>query len=148
MDDIFLKNAAELFISLELSELQIRDGTKEIFMKKKPVESAASAVSLKSNTVQKKSYGEENADFTDSSSDFHEIKAPLLGIFHLTPAPGKEPYVKIGDSVKAGNTLCIIEAMKTMNEIKATADGVVADICAEAGNTVEFGQTLFKLTVR
>jgi len=148
MDEKFLKNAADLFRSLDLSELQIRDGNAEISMKKKPAGTVSiSAASLKNKAMQK-SYGEEFAELEDASSDFHEIKAPLLGIFHLTPAPGKEPYVKIGDSVKSGTTICIIEAMKTMNEIKATADGVVADICAEAGKTVEYGQTLFKITMR
>ena len=66
-------------------------------------------------------------------------------MFYAAPAPDAEPYVKVGDHVKKGDVLCIVEAMKLMNEITATQDGEVVDICAQSGNVVEYGQTLFKL---
>ena len=65
--------------------------------------------------------------------------------FYSSPSPDAEPFVKIGDKVKKGDVLCIIEAMKLMNEYVAPQDGEIVDICAENGQLVEFGQCLFKL---
>lgn len=73
------------------------------------------------------------------------VKAPMVGVFYAAPSPDDEPYVKVGDKVKKGDTLCIIEAMKLMNEITAEQDGEIAQICIEDGDLVEFGQTLFIL---
>lgn len=73
------------------------------------------------------------------------IKTPIVGVFYAAPSPEAEPFVKVGDSVKKGDVLCIVEAMKLMNEITAEQDGVIAEICAEDGNLVEYGQTLFIL---
>ena len=74
-----------------------------------------------------------------------QVKSPLVGVFYAAPAPDAAPFVKVGDTVKKGDVLCIVEAMKLMNEIVAETDGVVVDICAGNGDVVEFGQTLFKL---
>lgn len=74
-----------------------------------------------------------------------EVKSPMVGVFYPAPAPGSPPFVKKGDSVKKGQVLCIIEAMKMMNEITAEEDGRVVDICAQEGQLVEFSQVLFKL---
>lgn len=78
-------------------------------------------------------------------NDVVEVKSPLVGVFYAAPSPDSEPYVKVGDHVKKGDVLCIVEAMKLMNEITATQDGEVVDICAQSGSVVEYGQTLFKL---
>jgi acetyl-CoA carboxylase biotin carboxyl carrier protein len=66
-------------------------------------------------------------------------------VFYAAPMPGAQPYVSIGSKVKAGDVLCIIEAMKLMNEITAEKDGEVVDICAQDGQIVEYGQTMFKI---
>ena len=79
--------------------------------------------------------------------DLFLIKSPIVGTFYLAPKPGAPPYVTVGEAVRKGQTLCIIEAMKLMNEIEAEADGVVAKIFAENGQPVEYGQSLFGLTV-
>jgi acetyl-CoA carboxylase biotin carboxyl carrier protein len=76
----------------------------------------------------------------------HEIKSPMVGVFYAAPAPGSEPYVKVGSRVKKGDVLCIIEAMKLMNEITADKDGEIAKVCVENGQLVEYGQTLFHLS--
>ena len=75
------------------------------------------------------------------------VKSPLVGIFYAAPAENAEPYVSLGDRVKKGQTLCIVEAMKLMNEISAEADGTIAEICATNGNPVESGSALFKIDV-
>lgn len=71
------------------------------------------------------------------------VKSPLVGVFYVAPAEGADPFVKVGDAVKKGQTLAILEAMKLMNEIEADFDGVIKEICVKNGEAVEYGQTLF-----
>lgn len=73
----------------------------------------------------------------------HVVKSPMVGTFYRSSAPGKPPFVEVGSTVKEGDTLCIIEAMKLLNEIDADASGVVKQILVENGQPVEFGQPLF-----
>lgn len=72
-----------------------------------------------------------------------EVKAPMVGVFYSSSSPEAEPYVQVGSHVKKGDVLCIIEAMKLMNEITAEFDGEVVEICSQNGNIVEYGETLF-----
>jgi acetyl-CoA carboxylase biotin carboxyl carrier protein len=74
-----------------------------------------------------------------------EVKAPMVGTVYMAPSPDEEPYVHVGDKVKKGQVLCIIEAMKLMNEFTAPQDGEIVDICVEDGQLVEYGQCLFKM---
>ena len=74
-----------------------------------------------------------------------EVTAPMVGIFYAAPAPGDEPFVRVGSKVKAGETLCIIEAMKVLNEVTAEADGEVLEICVADGDLVEFGSCLMRI---
>lgn len=74
-----------------------------------------------------------------------EVKSPMVGVFYAAPSPESEPFVRVGSRVKKGDVLCIIEAMKLMNEITAECDGEIVDICAQNGDIVEFSQVLFKI---
>lgn len=74
-----------------------------------------------------------------------EVTAPMVGVFYAAPAPGDEPFVHVGSKVKAGETLCIIEAMKVLNEVTAEADGEVLEICVADGDLVEFGGCLMRI---
>jgi acetyl-CoA carboxylase biotin carboxyl carrier protein len=78
-------------------------------------------------------------------STLREIKSPMVGTYYKAPEPGADAYVKVGTRVTAGQTVCIIEAMKIMNEIEAELSGVVREICVEDGQPVEFGQVLFRV---
>lgn len=73
----------------------------------------------------------------------HEIKSPMVGTFYAAPSPDADPYVKVGDKVKSGQVLCIVEAMKLMNEIEADASGTIVEVLSDNGRPVEYGQTLF-----
>lgn len=73
------------------------------------------------------------------------IDAPMVGVFYQAPSPDAEPFVKVGQSVKKGDTVCIIEAMKLMNEIQAEEDGVITEVLAKNGEIIEFGQPLFAI---
>ena len=74
-----------------------------------------------------------------------EVTAPMVGVFYAAPAPGDEPFVHVGSKVKAGETLCIIEAMKVLNEVTAESDGEVLEICVADGDLVEFGSCLMRI---
>lgn len=74
-----------------------------------------------------------------------EIRSPMVGTFYAAPEPGAEPYVKVGSRVTAGQTVCIIEAMKIMNEIEAEVAGVIREVCVEDAQPVEFGHVLFRV---
>lgn len=74
-----------------------------------------------------------------------EVTAPMVGVFYAAPAPGDEPFVHVGSKVKAGETLCIIEAMKVLNEVTAEADGEVLEICVADGDLVEFSSCLMRI---
>ena len=73
----------------------------------------------------------------------HAVKSPMVGTFYRTPSPGAKPFVEVGQSVNAGDTLCIIEAMKLLNEIEADQGGVIKAILVENGQPVEYGEPLF-----
>ncbi len=74
-----------------------------------------------------------------------EVTTPMVGVFYAATAPGDEPFVHVGSKVKAGETLCIIEAMKVLNEVTAEADGEVLEICVADGDLVEFGSCLMRI---
>lgn len=80
-----------------------------------------------------------------TASNTISVEAPMVGVFYAAPSPGADPFVSVGSTVHVGDTLCIIEAMKLMNEITAEEDGEIIDICATNGSVVEYGQILFKM---
>jgi len=77
--------------------------------------------------------------------DLVEIKSPIVGTFYVTPSPDSEPYVELGSAVRPQTVVCIIEAMKVMNEIKAEASGTIAEILVTNGQAVEYGQVLYRV---
>jgi len=82
---------------------------------------------------------------TESTGSYKEITSPFVGTFYESSSPDAQPYVKVGDKVSKGQVLCIVEAMKIMNEIESEVSGEIVEICAENENYVEFGQALFKI---
>ena len=83
---------------------------------------------------------------TNESSSMQSIDSPMVGIIYLTPKPSSPPFVKSGQKIKKGDTICLIEAMKTFNEIKSDKDGLVKTILVKNGEAVEFGQPLFEIS--
>jgi len=77
------------------------------------------------------------------AANLKEIKSPMVGTFYQAPEPGGEPYVRVGGRVSAGQTVCIVEAMKIMNEIEAEFSGVIKEVCVDDAQPVEYGQVLF-----
>ena len=79
------------------------------------------------------------------ASNLKEIKSPMVGTFYMAPEPGADAYVRVGARVASGQTVCIIEAMKIMNEIESEVSGVIREICVDDAQPVEFGQVLFRV---
>lgn len=95
------------------------------------------------NQVPAEPVSESNDENSDEEAVF--ITSPIVGVFYSASGPGEEPFVKVGDTVKRGQVVGIVEAMKLMNEIESDADGVVEEILVENAQSVEYGQSLFKL---
>lgn len=150
-----LKIFADMFKDLGLTQLKVNDKDFELILKKEvkvvtasvenvPVVSSNQVVTATSeNTVETVT----DTDTTETNSSLNNVKAPLVGVFYAAPSPEEDAYVKVGDRVNKGDVLCVIEAMKMFNEIKAETSGTVAEICVDNGNVVEYGQTLFKITM-
>ena len=85
---------------------------------------------------------------TEPAEKLHEVKSPIVGTFYESPAPGASPFVQIGDQVETGQVLCIVEAMKLMNEIESDVAGEVVRRIASSGQPVEYGQPLFEIRPR
>ena len=82
---------------------------------------------------------------TAENKDYISVKSPIVGVFYAAPAENADPYVAVGDSIAKGQTLCIVEAMKLMNEITAEEEGVISEVCAANGQVVEYGTELFRI---
>jgi acetyl-CoA carboxylase biotin carboxyl carrier protein len=84
----------------------------------------------------------------DQGTQHHAVESPMVGTFYRAPAPEAPPFVEVGDTVRVGQTLCILEAMKLMNELQSEVSGTVRKILAENGAPVEYGQPLFEIEIR
>ncbi|MGB9664139.1 MAG: acetyl-CoA carboxylase biotin carboxyl carrier protein [Ignavibacteria bacterium] len=107
-----------------------------------PVQAPVTQPTVQSQTpsvVEEKKVIEEKK----AEKKYHEIKSPIVGTFYRAPSPDAEPYVKVGDVVQVGQVLCIVEAMKLMNEIESDVNGKIVQILVENAQPVEYGQTLF-----
>lgn len=96
-------------------------------------------------TPEEASAGEGQSQEAPPKSDLADVTSPMVGTFYRAPAPDADPYVEVGDRVKVGQTLCILEAMKLMNELESEVAGTVADILVENAEPVEYGQILFRI---
>ncbi len=142
MDIKNIKALAEILSSNGLSRLEVSEGDTVIKMEKavsSPAAFAASTVVKENVTIVEETFGGK------ISGNYTEVKSPVVGVFYVAPSPDAPPFVTIGSQVKKGDVLCIVEAMKLMNEIVAEADGEIVDICLKNGDVAEFGQVLFKM---
>ena len=125
------ENLGSLKFSNKTISIEISNGSGTVQIAQSPVSSQPQNVS---NTQ------------TNESSIMQSIDSPMVGIIYLTPKPSSPPFVKSGQKIKKGDTICLIEAMKTFNEIKSDKDGVVKSILVKNGEAVEFGQPLFEIS--
>ena len=109
------------------------------------ISNSSGSVQIDQSPVSSQSQNVSNTT-TNESSSMQSIDSPMVGIIYLTPKPSSPPFVKSGQKIKKGDTICLIEAMKTFNEIKSDKDGVVKSILVKNGEAVEFGQPLFEIS--
>ena len=138
IDKKLIKELVDNLKEFELTELEYQDGQTKIKVSKAPkgIEQVKTSAVVSSNKSVLKSSDE---------SEGTRVKSPIIGTAYLAPEPGAKKFVKVGDKVKKGQTIMIVEAMKTMNHVPSTADGEVRKILIEDGHPVEFGQTLVLL---
>ena len=137
-----VEQLVELVRESGVGEIRVRQGETEISVRARP-------------EVPTTSFGDQGASATQGVPDvvesspeadgLHAVRSPVVGTFYRAPAPGEDTYVEVGDTVSAGQTLCIVEAMKLMNEIVADVSGEVVEVLAENAGGVEYDQPLFYL---
>jgi acetyl-CoA carboxylase biotin carboxyl carrier protein len=147
-----IKKLIEIMKQNELLEVEIKHGDDKIFLKRcqaqpalGPVVTATPMIKPESGTAPAGSEGIEVLSRPPAPEDLVEIKSPIVGTFYVTASPKSEPYVEPGSTVKPQTVVCIIEAMKVMNEIKAETSGTIVEILVTNGQAVEYGQVLFKV---
>ena len=149
IDFIQLKKLLRLLRRYEVSELELTQGEESI---KLIANKRATGAHLPPNLEfypERQRESEPAAEELESlREDLHTVSAPIVGTFYRAPAPGAPPFVEEGDEVSKGKTLCIIEAMKLMNEIEADADSKIVSILCENGTPVEYGMPLMLIELR
>ena len=135
MDTEKIKSIMQMFEESQISKMDLTDGDLHITLEKDVEVKQVVPVTVE-QTVE---------DNTQEEKLGTPIKSPIVGTYYQSSGEGKEPYVKVGDMIQEGDTICIIEAMKVMNEIKATASGKVLSIEVQDGETVEYDQTLMMI---
>ena len=152
MDLRKIKKLIELLNESGVGEIEITEGedsvriSRESSPKKMDTKDGDNVASSRETTPiessNKKNQSKSNKSSQELDNDF-EVLSPMVGTFYGCPSPDEPPYVKVGDSVKEGDTLCIIEAMKMMNQIEADVSGVIKSIKVQNGDPVEFDQIIF-----
>jgi acetyl-CoA carboxylase biotin carboxyl carrier protein len=150
MDLRKLKTLIDLVAESGVSELEVTEGEDKVRIVKNPAPIAAPAQQVYAAAPAAAPAAPAPAaaaalaaEAAPAEPTGHAVKSPMVGTFYRSPTPGADSFVKIGDTVKEGQTLCIIEAMKLLNEIESDKSGVVKEILCENGQGVEFGQALF-----
>ncbi len=148
MDIRTIKALANIVRDMGLGSLEVEEGDFKVKIEgaKQYVQSIESASAAPAIVPVQKDAKQSTPE--DAGMDFNAIStvvSPMVGVFYASPAPEKPAFVSVGSKVKKGDVLCIVEAMKLMNEIIAEQDGEIVDICARNGDVVEYGQTLFKI---
>ena len=151
MDPGLLEQLVQLMSANDITSLDLRDGSQRVSLKRgpqhvayapmaaaapAPVAPAAAAPAAASSAAKPQTP-------VDDESNLKPIKSPMVGTFYASPSPDAKPFVQVGSVVNEETDICIIEAMKVFNNIKAETRGTIAKICVESGKTVEFGTVLF-----
>lgn len=137
-----IRKYATIMRELDLSALEINDGGVSVRLERStsaaPAQSASSSAHVEVVSVQQQNCAQP-------AEKLVEVTSPMVGTFYAAPAEDAEPFVRPGSVVKRGDVLCIIEAMKLMNEITAEHDGIITEVCVENAQPVDYGRVLFRI---
>ncbi len=143
MDIDHIRKLADLAIEKNLAEIEIEQHGVTVRLRRPEPHVVAAPMAAGAPVPVAAAVGEVAAEAEPAYAGAHMITSPMVGTFYTAAEPGSDAFVEIGDQVTAGQTLCIVEAMKLMNEITADVDGEVIAILQENGQPVEYGQELF-----
>jgi acetyl-CoA carboxylase biotin carboxyl carrier protein len=141
IDKSIIKELSDYLDEFNLTEIEITEKDTKIKVSKNNVSISNQPVTTSASPTIKN----ENTDSSSNINSGTEITSPIIGTAYHAPEPGAKKFVEVGKKIKKGDTIMIVEAMKTMNHVPSTADGIVKEICVEDGHPVEFGQTIIIL---
>ena len=153
MDIRKVKKLVELLDESGLAEIEIIEGEESVRISRQPpgfVSNAPVATAIPPESVARAAHASDStpARTLEIEEEGHVVTAPMVGTFYASPSPGASAFVHLGDQVNEGDTLCIVEAMKMMNQIEAEVSGVIKSIRVQNGEPVEYGQILFVIDQR
>lgn len=151
MDIRKVKKLIELLEESGIAEIEIKEGEESVRISRNgssavaaaPLQYAAAPMPAPATAPAAAPTATESASEEESLPSGHIVKSPIVGTFYSSPSPGAPAFTKVGDMVKEGDTLCIVEAMKILNQIEADTSGKVVEILVENAQPIEFGQPLF-----
>ena len=141
MNESSIRKYAGLMAELDLTGLEITEGEMKVRLERGGREAVQPAVI----SMPQPASGVTDKAAPQEDHDYISIKSPMVGVFNAAPAENAEPFVSVGDRVEKGRTICIIEAMKLMNEISAEESGIIEEVCVANGQVVEYGTELFRI---
>lgn len=145
-DTDYIEKLAKIIADNELTEISLEDGNQAITIRKDLPEVISAGVSMPVAPAPVAAApvvtAPASVETAEPAKKGNAIVSPMVGTFYSKPAPDKEPYVKLGDTISAGDTVCIVEAMKLMNEIESEFSGKIVEICVQDGQAVEYGQPI------
>lgn len=151
MDLNLIKKLVKVVDSSEITDLEVEENGLRVKIAKKirvtnytiPPQVQSDSAAAAEVSISKTQEEEKQEKKQESVENLHEIRSPIVGTLYRAPAPDADSYVQVGDTVSVGSVLCIVEAMKLMNEIESDVDGKIVKILAENGKPVEYNQPLF-----
>ena len=143
IDKKIIKELTDYLKEFNLTEIEYTEKDTKIKVSKS--NSSISNQSISAQSATSKSLGNVAAETTSETISGIQVTSPIIGTAYHSPEPGAKKFVEVGKKIKKGDTVMIVEAMKTMNHVPSTADGVVKEICVADGQAVEFGQTIIIL---
>lgn len=146
MDIRKIKKLIEMLQASDLREIEVKEGEESVRIARGGISSPTEEYVISNQATQAVKTTTEKIHIDDSNTSGNHIKSPIVGTFYRKPAPDKPPFVEVGDHVEKGQVVCIVEAMKMMNEIKSDFSGTIKSINVEDGTPVEFDQNLITVS--
>ena len=145
MDLRKIKKLIEMLQESDLNEIEVKEGEESVRINRKKEIVNNSTQFISQNKLDNLSKAQPLEEDNKGLVDLIDVKSPMVGTFYRSPAPDKPPFVEIGQKVKVGDTLCIVEAMKMMNQVKSEFNGTIKDILVENAQPVEFDEVIITL---
>ena len=140
IDKQLIKELSQYLDEFKLTEIEFTEKDTKIKVSKNNV-----SINQPTSIIENTNSTNDSVKLSSNKSNGVEVKSPIIGTAYHAPEPGAKKFVEIGKKIKKGDTVMIVEAMKTMNHVPSTADGIVKEICVDDGQAVEFGQTIIIL---